>query len=90
MSLFGDILPEGALLSSIDDMILRSTDELGPLVRARRRELGVSQEELADLTDVHRTSISLFEQGKIVGKFDTVLRILHTLGMDLEVRVRGQ
>jgi transcriptional regulator with XRE-family HTH domain len=90
MSSFGDILPEGALLSSIDDMILRSTDELGPLVRDRRYELGLSQEALADLAGVHRTYISLFERGMRVGPIDTVLRILHTLGMDLEVRVRGQ
>jgi HTH-type transcriptional regulator / antitoxin HipB len=87
---FGDILPERALLSSIDDMVLRRTDELAPLVRARRVELGITQEELADLAGVHRTYISLFERGRRVGPLDIVLRILHTLGMDLEVRVRGQ
>jgi len=71
-------------------MILRSADELAPLMRARRIELGITQEALADLSGVHRTYISLFEQGKRVGQLDTVLRILHTLGMDLEVRVRGR
>jgi HTH-type transcriptional regulator/antitoxin HipB len=71
-------------------MVLRRSDELGPLVRTRRSELGLSQEELADLTGVHRTFISLIERGRIAGRFDTVLRILHTLGMDLEVRVRGR
>ena len=71
-------------------MILRSTDELGPLVHARRRELGITQEELADLTDVHRTYISLLEQGRVSSKLETVLRILHMLGMDLDVRVRGR
>jgi predicted transcriptional regulator len=71
-------------------MILRSIDELGPLVRARRRELGITQEELADLTDVHRTYISLVEQGRVSSKLETALRILHMLGMDLDVRVRGR
>src|SRR5271167_402447 len=89
MSSFSDILPKGALSSSIDDMIddmiLRSSDELGPLVRARRYELGLSQEDLADLSGVHRTYIGMVEQGRRVGRLDTVLRILHTLGMDLEV-----
>lgn len=71
-------------------MILRSTDELASLVRARRRELGITQEELADLTDVHRTYISLLEQGRVAWKLETVLRVLHMLGMDLDVRIRGQ
>ncbi|MGA2164327.1 MAG: helix-turn-helix domain-containing protein [Solirubrobacteraceae bacterium] len=91
MSSFGDIHnPMGALLSSIDDMVLRSADELGPLVRDRRNELGLSQQALADLAGVHRTYIIMIEQGKRAKKLDTVLMILHTLGMDLEVRVRGQ
>ncbi len=71
-------------------MILRAASELPPLVRARRRELGLTQEELADLAGVHRISISQFERGARTGQFPTVLRILHTLGMDLEVRTRGQ
>jgi HTH-type transcriptional regulator / antitoxin HipB len=77
-------------LSPIDDMILRSADDLAPLIRARRRELGLTQEELANLTGVHRTHISLFERGRRAGQLDTVLRILHALGMDLEVRIRGR
>lgn len=71
-------------------MILRSAHDLPPLIRARRRELGLSQEELADLAGVHRTLISFYERGERPGKLDTVLTILHTLGMDLEVRVRGR
>lgn len=71
-------------------MILRATSDLAPLVRARRRELGLTQEELADLVDVHRTYIGIFENGERPMRFDTVLRILHTLGMDLEVRTRGE
>ncbi len=71
-------------------MILRTPSELPPLVRARRRELGLTQEELGDLAGVHRVLISQFERGKRTAQFPTVLRILHTLGMDLEVRTRGR
>jgi y4mF family transcriptional regulator len=71
-------------------MILRADTDLAQLVRTRRRELGLTQEELADLVGIHRTLIGKFEQGKLAGRFSTVLRILHTLGMDLEVRTRGQ
>jgi DNA-binding XRE family transcriptional regulator len=71
-------------------MILRTTDDLARQVRARRYELGLTQEELANLANLHRTYISLFEQGKRSIRFDSALRILHTLGMDLEVRARGK
>jgi len=86
---FAGIYPETALLSSIDNMILRTTTELAQLVRARRTELGLTQEELANLAGLHRTSIGLFEQGRRMGGLESILRILHTLGMDLEVHTRG-
>ncbi len=71
-------------------MILRSADELAPLLRARRRELGLTQQALAELVGVSRTLIVLLESGKRPVRLDTTLMILHTLGMDLEVRVRGR
>jgi DNA-binding phage protein len=40
------------------------------------------------LVDVHREHISMLEQGRRVGKFDTMLRVLHALGMDIEVLPR--
>jgi HTH-type transcriptional regulator / antitoxin HipB len=71
-------------------MILRTSNDLAELIRARRRELGLSQEELADLSGLHRMQISLIERDQRVARFDTVLRIVHTLGMDLEAGVRGR
>ena len=37
---------------------------VGPRIAARRLELGLNQEELADLTGLHRTAISPLESGK--------------------------
>ncbi len=70
-------------------MILRSADELAPLIRARRRELGLTQEALAELVGVSRSLIVVLESGRKPVRLETTLTILHTLGMDLEVRVRG-
>lgn len=70
-------------------MILRTANDLAGVIRDRRRELGLTQEELANLTGVHRTYISMVESGERAAKLDTVLRIVQTLGMDLDVRVRG-
>ncbi len=70
-------------------MILRTTSDLARLVRDRRRELGLTQEELANLTGLHRTVIGIFEKGERPVRFESILTILHTLGMDLEVHARG-
>lgn len=71
-------------------MTLRNSDELVRAMRARRRELGLTQEELANLADVHRTYVVLYEKGRVSLKLDTALRLLHALGMDLELRTRGR
>jgi HTH-type transcriptional regulator/antitoxin HipB len=70
-------------------MVLRSAEELAPLIRARRRELGLTQEALAELVGASRSLIVVLESGKKPVRLETTLTILHTLGMDLEVRVRG-
>jgi transcriptional regulator with XRE-family HTH domain len=70
-------------------MIVRETSELRRLARARRRELNITQQDLADLTGVHRTTIIAFEQGHDL-LFDRTLLILHTLGIDLDANVRGR
>ncbi|HEV3321842.1 MAG TPA: helix-turn-helix transcriptional regulator [Solirubrobacteraceae bacterium] len=61
---------------------------LGRMVRERRRELGHTQEEIADLCGVHRVSIAKLERGGSL-KFEIVLRVVHMLGMNIEVSTRG-
>ena len=38
-------------------------ERFGKAIRRRRRELDISQEELAELADLHRTYISSIERG---------------------------
>ncbi len=71
-------------------MVLRDSDELVRAMRARRHELGLSQQELANLADLHRTYVVLYEKGDRVLRLDVALRLLHVLGMDLELHTRGR
>jgi len=71
-------------------MIVRTADELTAAVRDRRHELGLTQEELADIIGVHRAFVSQLERGKITVRFDLLLRLVQALGMDIELRRRGQ
>lgn len=61
---------------------------LGPLIRARRKELGLNQTELADVARTTLRFVSELERGKATAQLDGVLRVLAALGIQLEVRMR--
>ena len=50
-------------------------------VRRRRKELGISQEELAHRADVHRTFVSQLERGVSNISIDNISRISDALGV---------
>jgi HTH-type transcriptional regulator/antitoxin HipB len=62
--------------------------DLGGLIRARRKELGMSQEEVALVSQVTTRIMSELERGKPGAQFATILRVLETLGLDLHVNPR--
>ncbi|WP_428590160.1 helix-turn-helix domain-containing protein [Pseudodesulfovibrio sp.] len=57
--------------------------EFGQRVRQLREEAGLSQEKLAELTDVHRTYISGIERGRQ----NISLLTMHQLALALETDV---
>jgi len=71
-------------------MIVRTVDDLAEIVRARRHELGLTQEELAGVIGVHRMFVSQFESGKRTLRFELVLRLVQALGLDIELRPRDR
>jgi y4mF family transcriptional regulator len=62
---------------------------LAALVRGRRRELRLSQADVAELAGVSPRFVYALEQGKGSVRLDKVLAVLAVLGRGLEV-VRGQ
>lgn len=56
---------------------------LGELVAARRKSFDATQEDLADLAEVSRRSISALESGKTTTRLDIVLRVFAALGIDV-------
>jgi transcriptional regulator with XRE-family HTH domain len=57
-------------------------------VSARRRELGLSQLDLAALTGTTQSAIARLESGKRPPRIDTLLRIASALDADLGVELR--
>jgi y4mF family transcriptional regulator len=66
-------------------MKARSIRDLAALVRGRRKDLGLSQAELADRAGVSRKWIYQFEAGKPTAELRLILRVLDALGLVLDV-----
>jgi transcriptional regulator with XRE-family HTH domain len=63
--------------------------EFGRRVRQRRLELALSQEELAERADLHRTYISSLEQGRRNVAIRNLVRLAEALEFDPAELVRG-
>jgi HTH-type transcriptional regulator/antitoxin HipB len=66
-------------------MGLRTILDLAATVRGRRKELGLSQAELARRAGLSRKWIYEFEAGNPTAELGRVLRVLEELGLSLEV-----
>jgi DNA-binding XRE family transcriptional regulator len=54
-------------------------ERFGENLRRLRRRAGMSQEELAERADLHRTQIGLIERGLRVGRIDTLIKLASAL-----------
>jgi HTH-type transcriptional regulator / antitoxin HipB len=64
--------------------------DLAQVVRGRRRQLDLRQEDLADLAGVSLRFVQALEAGKLTVQLDRVEAVLAVLGLRLRVeRVRG-
>ena len=55
--------------------------ELGKVIRALRREKGLSQEVLSGLAGIARTHLSMIENGTMKASIETVSKIAQALGL---------
>lgn len=69
-------------------MNIKDARDLGELVRRRRHELGLTQTEVAEVANANLRFVSELERGKPTARFETVMRVLATLGIELDARLR--
>ncbi|KAA2245063.1 helix-turn-helix transcriptional regulator [Chitinophaga agrisoli] len=62
--------------------------KLGSTIRQRRNVLGLRQSSLADLTGVSTRTIQLVEQGKGNPSLETLLNLMDSLGLQLELTLK--
>lgn len=60
-------------------------EKFGLNVQKYRKKLGISQEELAELSGLHRTYISSIERGKRSISLNNIEKIAHALKIDIHL-----
>jgi len=66
-----------------------ATKEFGARVRARRQELGLSQEKLADAAGIHWTFVGQVERGRRNLTLHNILKLARGLEVDPAELIRG-
>jgi HTH-type transcriptional regulator / antitoxin HipB len=64
-------------------VVLRTPADIGAMMRARRRALGINQSELAGLVGVGKLWVNQVERGKPGANLGLVLRALAALDIEL-------
>ena len=67
-----------------------TSEELGRLLRAERRAQGLTQEELAMVAGTGTRFVGDLERGKPTCRVGQTLRVIATLGLEIELRPRGR
>lgn len=62
---------------------------LGPRIRRIRRGLDMSQENMADNAQIHRTQITAIEWGEQLPRIDTLIRLAGGLGVSPSTLLDG-
>lgn len=59
---------------------------LGSRIRNERKSQGLSQTELANLSDVSLNFLSQLESGKSTVRIDKALKVMQTLGLEFKIQ----
>jgi len=69
-----------------DDLLLK---EMGARIKNRRKEIGMTQEELAELMDVSLQMISNLEQGKKAIRPENIIKLCSAINTSTDYILRG-
>jgi HTH-type transcriptional regulator/antitoxin HipB len=68
---------------------IQTAEDLGHLVRAHRKDKGLTLETVSGLGNLSTRFLSEFERGKETAEIGKILKTLRTLGLDVIVQPRG-
>lgn len=71
-------------------MIAHSTEDIGRLIRERRVELSLTQEQVAGIVGVNRRVLGELERGKPTVRLEIMVDVVRALGLDLDLKPRSR
>lgn len=71
------------------NMKISDSKSLGGAIRTRRKELGYTQQYIADFTGLSVSFLSELENGKPTAELEKALKVINILALDLSVEARG-
>ena len=63
--------------------------EFAELIKSRRKELRITQKDLAEMSGIHERSISTIESGVANPSLDVMNKIADILGLEVTVKVKA-
>lgn len=84
------VFPIGNVDTGNMSKIVHSVEDIGEVVRERRKALAYTQAEVAGLCATGVRFISDLENGKATCELGKALSVLHALGLDVGLAVRGE
>lgn len=69
--------------------IIRSTEELGRIARAHRKNRRLTLETVSGLGNLSPRFLSEFERGKETAEIGKILKALRTMGLEVVIQPRG-
>jgi y4mF family transcriptional regulator len=70
------------------DMKISSSEDLGRIIKQKRKDDGLTLEEAAAVCGVSYAFLSALENGKETVRLNKVLQVIRCLGIELEARTR--
>jgi len=68
---------------------MNTNKKLGKIIQKRRLELGFSQEKLGQISNLHRTYISLLERGLRSPTITTTIKVARALNINISELLKG-
>lgn len=69
-------------------LITRSPKQLGNVIQRTRKQLGLTQTELASLAGLRQEKVSIVESGQDGAKLSTIFSLLAALNLEIAVETR--
>jgi len=67
----------------MDRVLIKSSEDIGKLLRDRRMALSLDQETVASLSGVAQSNLSRIERGLTPATLDTYLKLTRVLGIEI-------